>query len=112
MPRYNIEHKGKYYVFSSIRDAVIFKCDTFEELQNWRRQKYGNENVDIDQAKDFSGIKANKMEFKEMFTLNICNGNEKKEDIIRYFSLLDKQDMIEIFKELVEDYQELESESW
>ena len=111
MPRYNIEHKEKYYVFSSIADAVVFECDTFEELQNWRRHQYGNGNVDIDQAKDFSGIKANKMEFKEMFTINIYGGNEKKEDIIRYFSVLDKQDMIEVFKELVEDYQELQSES-
>ena len=99
MPRYNIKHKDKYYVFSSIVDAVIEEFDTFEKLQQWRLEEYGRS--EFNNEKKFEELRTNKMEFKEMFVNNILGGNENIEDIVKYYSLLDEKDKIEVFKDLV-----------
>ena len=44
MPHYNIKHKNKYYVFSTVVDAIIYEFDTFEELQKYRLEEYGKSN--------------------------------------------------------------------
>ena len=61
MPRFNIEHEGKYFVYSSIVDNFIGEFDTFEELQKWRKQEY---KCDCSE-KTFEELDANKMSYEE-----------------------------------------------
>lgn len=41
MPRYNVEHNGKWACFSSIVDGFITEFDTKSAYENWRRQEQG-----------------------------------------------------------------------
>jgi hypothetical protein len=61
MPRFNVKHDNKYYVFSTIVDDYVFECDTFEELQEWRKREY---KYDCSE-KTFEELDANKMKFEE-----------------------------------------------
>jgi hypothetical protein len=100
MPRFNIEHKGKYYIFSSISDGIIEEFDTFKELQQYRLLEYGRQNYENE--KTFKDLRGNKDELKNVLSSMVCGGNEEKENIIKYFSLLDKKDMIYAYKDIID----------
>jgi len=104
MPRYNIEHKGKYYIFSSICDGIIEEFNTFEELQEYRKTQYGLAN--FDNEKSFEELRGNKMELKEVILSQIVGGNESNSNIIKAFSLLNQEEMIEVFKDFLIYYKE------
>lgn len=104
MPRYNIKHGSKYYVYSTIVDAMIAEFDSFEELQSWRLQEYGV--LNFDEVKTFEEMKSNKMELKDTIISMILGGNETEENITKYFMQLDDKDKNEVFKNMVEAYQQ------
>ena len=108
MPRYNIEHKEKYYVFSSICDGIIEEFDTFEELQNWRLIEYGKSS--FENAKTFDELRGNKEELKNILTDMVCGGNIENEEIIKFFKLLNKNDMIYAYKDLLALAKDLKEE--
>lgn len=41
MPRYNIEHNGKWAAFSTISDGFITEFMDKEDYERWRRKEYG-----------------------------------------------------------------------
>ena len=41
MPRYNVEHNGRWACFSSIVDAFITEFTNKESYENWRKSEYG-----------------------------------------------------------------------
>lgn len=43
MPRYNVEHKGKWTCFSSISDGFITPFMEKEEYEQWRKEEYGTD---------------------------------------------------------------------
>lgn len=106
MPRYNIEHKNKYYIFSTISDELVAEFDTFQELQSYRKKAYGHQR--FNNEKSFDELTANKMDFKEIITAQICGDNEEIDTIVECFGLLDKVDMLEVFKDFIIMYKEIE----
>jgi len=106
MPHYNIEHNSKYYVFSTVVDAMIAEFDTFEELQEYRLIKFGTSG--FENEKTFSKLKANKMELKETIIPQIMSRNETIENIVKYFNLLNDVEKAEVFKDLIDVYYEKE----
>ena len=104
MPHYNIEHNSKYYVFSTVVDAIIYEFDTFEELQEHRVEMFGTSG--FRNEKTFSELKANKMELKDTILPQIFSRNENVENIVRYFDLLNDVEKSEVFKELIGVYYE------
>ena len=102
MPHYNIKHKNKYYVFSTVVDAIIYEFDTFEELQKYRLEEYGKSNYNGE--KTFEELKSNKMKLKDTILPMIFSGNEKNFFITQYYMLLDDEDKKEIFNDLINAY--------
>jgi hypothetical protein len=41
MPRYNVEHNGKWACFSSISDGFITEFINKSEYEEWRKEQYG-----------------------------------------------------------------------
>ena len=106
MPRYNIKHKSKYYVFSTITDSINEEFDTFDELQKHRLDEYGKSN--FGDEKSFEELRANKMELKDTILSMIFGGNEENDNIVKYFMLLDDVEKQQVFKEFIEAYKEKE----
>lgn len=46
MPRYNIEHNGKWACFSSISDSFITKFMDKSDYEEWRKVEYGLDNYE------------------------------------------------------------------
>lgn len=46
MPRYNVEHDGKWACFSSISDGFITEFMDKEEYEEWRKSAYGIRNYE------------------------------------------------------------------
>lgn len=63
MPRFNVEHEGKWACFSSIIDDFITPFMPLDEYEKWRWFQYGRDVTDLN--------KANKMSYKE--ALEIIN---------------------------------------
>lgn len=103
MPRYNAKYKDKYYVFSSISDSFIAEFDSLEELQKYRLEKYGS--FAEDNANNFDDLGANKIDFVEALVDCYRGSNVKKEELITYVQLLDKEDMLEFISKIL-DYKE------
>ena len=104
MPHYNIKHKSKYYVFSTISGSIIYEFDTFDELQKYRLEEYGKSN--FEDEKTFEELRANKMELKETILSMIFSGNVANREITKYYMLLDDVDKEEVFYDLIIEYKE------
>ena len=107
MPRYNIEHNGKYYVFSSIVDSIIEEFYSFEKLQEYRLTEYGKAN--FENEKSFAELKGNKMDFKKMVLSQIIGGNEEQNVIMKCFRELNDAEKNDVFKSLLEYIRELKT---
>lgn len=54
MPRYNVEHKGKWACFTSISDGFITPFMELEDFEQWRKEEYGRGRPLIEQANKMS----------------------------------------------------------
>ena len=75
MPKFNVEHNGKWACFSSIVDTFITEFMPLEEYEKWRDLEYGRQKTCLNRA--------NKMDIEETVLHMMANKSDNPHEVLK-----------------------------